>query len=96
MDSLVTKNIDIFTKSERFMDTLMRFVAQYRALITPKDAHVKHHLNKIEDQNFLVHRLLQEFLETTYLLLFAVAKVETVVPTLLTRTPSKNDSDEEC
>lgn len=57
MKSLLMKNIEALTKSDRYMKSLKRRVVEWQSLITPMMAYVKCHVNKIENDHHQAQRL---------------------------------------
>lgn len=65
MDSLMMRKIEALTQFDWLTDALTRQVARFQSLITPITAHVKHHINIIEEEHSLVQRLQEQFLAST-------------------------------
>lgn len=84
MDSLLMSNVEACNQSDRFMNSmnpLTRQGAMCQSLIRPMIVHVKHHMNKTEEDHRVGQRLQQQFWETTYQPLLAMPKVEAGIVT---------------
>lgn len=69
-------NTESPTDYDRFMDAPTQQKAECLSLITPTTAHVKCHINKVEDEQILDQWLQKQFLEYIYQSPLASLKVE--------------------
>lgn len=94
MDLLLMRNIETLTQLTRLLDGLMKIVAGCQSLITLLTAHVKHHMNKTEEQHRIAQRLLRAVPKAIYWSDLETPKVAGDVVTTLWRTPSETSPDE--
>lgn len=92
MNPLPMRSIETLTQYDLFMDALRRRVATCQSLITSMTLHVKHQLNKIEEEHCLAQRLQQHFSITTHQPPLVILKVEAGGVTSPICTPSETDS----
>lgn len=65
MDSLLMRDIEALTQSDRLMNSSTRPVVGRQSLITPMTVHIESDINRFEEHR-LAQRPLQQLLETTY------------------------------
>lgn len=93
LDSLPKKNVEAFTHSDLFMDSIARLVDIGQSLITSMTAHVKPHKHNVEGKPNLVHWLQQNISQSTFQSDLATPKLEAGVFTSSTGTSSPGQTD---
>lgn len=91
MNSLLVRNIEGLTQSDRFKDVLMRRLARCPVTEKASDGAWKHANKKGEEEHHLAPRLPNQPLESTYQFPLEPSKVEAEAVTTPTGTLSKTD-----
>lgn len=81
MDSLLNRNIEALTQSDRFLDGLTRRVSGCQSLITLMTVQKMRHIERIEEEPCLVQQFKKKFLKSNYQPQLAMPKAEAEVVT---------------